>query len=414
MPITALVKPSTELPGITIVSSSGPQALGGLPTVVRRIAGEFASTQPVQIISRFAGDGPSRMSYAAREEPRAVRSGDLSLQVVAPSKLAIPGLPAVRHLTYREPLQATAAWYFSLAFRNSISRATPRNTQIVHSVGAGWELLGFPALRVARARSAIFTVCPAIHPGTWGDSALDARLYKAADIVFALSRSERTRMLEMGVQAEKIVVTGCGPGSEAVGDGDRFRRRYALGDAPLVLFVGRKQRYKGYHALCQAMAIVARTVPSARMVAIGSDGDPPYPEVASNVLDLGRCTDQEKADALAACDVFCLPSTDESFGIVYVEAWAAGKPVVGGPAPAVRELVRDGIDGFCAPQDAGAIASVLSELLASEELRVRLGAAGRQRQQQEFTWRQVAATHQAAFADALARRGRAAPALRVS
>jgi glycosyltransferase involved in cell wall biosynthesis len=399
------VEPSASLPGISIVSSSGPDAIGGLATVVRRIAAELASTQPVQIISRFAGDGPPRMSYVAREQPRTICAAGLTVHVVAPSLFATPVLRVVRHLTYREPSQATAARYFSCAFRRPISRATPRNTQIVHSVGAGWELLGFPALQVARERDAIFTVWPAMHPGVWGDSTLDARLYRAADVVFAQSEFERTRLMQMGVRTEQIVVTGCGPGSEQIGDGTRFRTRHGLGDVPLILFIGRKQRYKGYHALGESIALLRQTVPAARLISVGPEGDLPYPDVAGGVLDLGRCTDQDKADALAACDVFCLPSTQEAFGIVYIEAWAAGKPVVGGPAPAVRELVREGVDGFCVPQEPEAVAAKLAELLSDQELRLRLGAAGRDRQQREFTWRKVAATHRDAYAEALARRG---------
>jgi glycosyltransferase involved in cell wall biosynthesis len=391
-------------PGLSIVSSSGPGALGGLATVVRELAGEFASTQPVQIISRFAGGGPSGVSYVARERRRSLQYSGVPLEVVTPSRAATPGLHLVKHLIHRKPLQGSAARYFSLAYRRSIARAVPSNTQVVHLVGAGWELLGFPALQVARERGAIFSVWPAIHPGAWGDSALDARLYTEADVVFAQSKLERASLIDLGVHPSQIVVTGCGPGSGHVGDGARFKARHGLEQSQTVLFIGRKQRYKGYHALCEAMSLVVQRFPRCRLISIGADGELPYPAVEGGVIDLGRCSEDEKADALAACDVFCLPSREESFGIVYVEAWAAGKPVLGGPAPAVRELVRDGVDGFCCSQDPAAIAAKLVMLLSGEELRTALGEAGRQRQQQQFTWPAVAATHRAAFTDALARR----------
>ncbi len=265
-------------------------------------------------------------------------------------------------------------------------------------------MLGFAALRAARHLHAVFSVWPAIHPGTWGDSTLDAELYKRADLVFAQSRFECGRLIELGVDPRRVIVSGCGPSTRLAGDAARFRSRTSVGDAPLILFIGRKQRYKGYHALCEAMVLLEQVEPRCRLVAVGADGDRPYPPYSARVIDLGRCSDQDKADALAACDVFCLPSIEESFGIVYIEAWAAGKPVVGGTAPAVRELVRDGEDGFCVEQDPRAIANALARLLSDRDLRMRLGEAGRRRQGQHFTWEAVAAAHRAAFGEALARR----------
>lgn len=389
---------------ISIVASNGPQAVGGLATVVRNVAGELAKAHPVRIVSRFEGENPNGLSYIDRETPRRVHADNLSVEIIGPAKVAVPGLPLVQPLLYRPLTQSVAKRIFSLAFERSVARAVPRETQVIHFVGAGWELFGFPARAVARRRDAIFSVWPAIHPGVWGDSPVDASLYRDADIVFAQSRFERRRLVEMGVKEDRVVLTGCAPATDHKGDGNAFRARYRLGAAPLVLFIGRKTRAKGYHALCEAFHKLRETVPPARLVVVGTSCERPYPHVDGRI-DLGCCGDREKADALAACDVLCVPSQEESFGIVYVEGWAAGKPVLAGMAPAVQELVREGVDGFCVDQNPDAIAVRLAEMLTQRELRARLGKAGMQRQQAHFTWPAVAALHVAAFAAAQERRG---------
>jgi len=189
------------------------------------------------------------------------------------------------------------------------------------------------------------------------------------------------------------------PAANLDGDGSRFRTKHALGDRLLILFLARRQEYKGYHALRQAMNKLLIQFPSACLVVAGEDSEPPYPALTNeNVLDLGSLRSlpaevQEKSDALAACDIFCMPSTAEAFGLVYAEAWSYGKPVVGGMAPALKELIEDGVNGFRVSQDPEAIAERLTLLCGDPQLRAKLGAAGQAKQQQFFTWPSVVSTH---------------------
>lgn len=383
---------------ICLVSSNGPSASGGLPAVTRSVASRLAETSSVGIVARFSSGGPQQLSYSARERPQTLRYDGFDLRVIAPVATMTPLLDVAQRCSHHPVLQPTSRRIFERAYGRGLERAIPREAEVVHFVGAGWEMLGFPALRAARRRGACFTVWPAIHPGVWGDSEVDATLYRAADALFAQSRFERDRLIELGVAPERIILSPCGPVLEQPGDAERFRARYGLGSRPLVLFLGRRQRYKGYHAVVEAMQTVRERVSEACLVAAGQHVEPPYPDLEPGALvDLGRCDDQTKADALAACDVLCLPSTAEAFGIVYVEAWASGKPVIGGSAPAVRELIRDGIDGFCVSQSPAEIAARIELVLTDTTLGQRLGAAGRLRQQAEFTWDRVVGIAQTAF-----------------
>jgi glycosyltransferase involved in cell wall biosynthesis len=395
---------AVELPELCLVATSSPAATGGLAAYTRFLARHLTDQFSVASIARFLQGGPRKIDYAAREPPATLCLDGLPVHIIAPPDATVAVLKIAQRLADRPELQGLAPLLFRIAYSPPLARMVARNVRVIHSIGVGWEMLGFSALALARSRGAAFTVCPAIAP-TWGVGRLDAKLYRSADAVFALSRHERRRLLALGVDPSRIVVTGLAPATDDVGDGERFRYRHGIGRRPIVLFLGRKQRYKGYHSLCEAMRGVLKTFRDCLLVAVGPDWEPPYPTLPrGKLLDLGTCDEAEKADALAACDVFCMPSAAEAFGLAYVEAWSYGKPVVGGPAPAVRELIREGRDGFCVPQEPERIAEVLARLLADADLRARLGSAGLARQQREFTWEAVAAVHKQTFNALLERR----------
>jgi glycosyltransferase involved in cell wall biosynthesis len=117
--------------------------------------------------------------------------------------------------------------------------------------------------------------------------------------------------------------------------------------------------------------------------------------IQARVRFTGRVDMDEAGEAMlqaayASADVFCLPSTDraESFGLVLLEAMRARLPVIASaiPGSGVGFVVRDGETGLLVPPgDASALANALRQLAVEPALRARLGAAGAQRWQQEFT-----------------------------
>jgi glycosyltransferase involved in cell wall biosynthesis len=266
--------------------------------------------------------------------------------------------------------------------------------RIIHFIGTGWDLVGFPLQRAAHRRSAIMTCWPAVHPGSWGDAPLDIDLYRRVDAVFAQSDYEVNYLAERGVPREKLVRTACASSVSSAGNGARFRRQHDLAGKHLVLFVGRKSREKGYHALRQAIGQLAECGQSVTLVSIGRDVDPPYPPLDARFdIDLGAATDETKQDALAACDVFALPSEAESFGIVYLEAWAYGKPVICGTAPASRELVIGNDGGLATDGSARDIARQLVELFSDREHRQCLGQNGQRALAAHYTPEATTQTH---------------------
>jgi glycosyltransferase involved in cell wall biosynthesis len=260
---------------------------------------------------------------------------------------------------------------------------------VIHYVGTGWDFFGFAMAKVARNYRAHFVITPALHPGAWGNDRIDARLYHQADAIVCFTNSESQFLQKLGVATEKISVCPLPPTCRADGDGSRFRKKAGLDSHRCVLFVGRRDEGKGYPALLRAWPLVLRVVPDAVLILAGAGGDE-YRELFAgipdhNICDPGVPNEIEKADAIAACDVFCLPSAHESFGIVYVDAWSYRKSVVCGTAPACREFISDGKTGLWANQVPEQLAEKLITLLENQAMRETMGEAGKREQVLRFT-----------------------------
>jgi glycosyltransferase involved in cell wall biosynthesis len=116
-----------------------------------------------------------------------------------------------------------------------------------------------------------------------------------------------------------------------------------------------------------------------------------YEELPDDVRErcrwLGFISDEDKRDLNAAGQVFCMPSRTDSFGIVYLEAWLNGVPVIGARAGGVPEIISDGVDGYLAEfGDVAALANRIELLLRRPEAAHDMGQAGRRKVLAEHTW----------------------------
>jgi glycosyltransferase involved in cell wall biosynthesis len=145
-------------------------------------------------------------------------------------------------------------------------------------------------------------------------------------------------------------------------------------------------RYKNIDKVIMALPRVLAAFPDTHYDIIG-DG-PCRPEleqmarasgIAERVHFLGAVDELRRDAVYAAADVFVLPSTGEGFGIVFLEAWNFGLPCIASNRDAAREVIRDGVDGFCVDPEPDRIAEAVGALLADPERRRAMGEAGRQR-----------------------------------
>ncbi len=170
-------------------------------------------------------------------------------------------------------------------------------------------------------------------------------------------------------------------------DGARFRTKYGLGDKKIVLFVGRKEFHKRYDLAVEAIELIGND--RLVLVMIGRDIDG-QPVSSPHVVCLGEVGHQDLIDAYDACDVFLLPSENESFGMVFLEAWARRKPVIGNRACGpVACLIDEGDNGYLC-SSATEIAGRIAELMADPELGRRLGRAGYEKVARRYTWDAIA------------------------
>ena len=145
-----------------------------------------------------------------------------------------------------------------------------------------------------------------------------------------------------------------------------------------VLFLGRfDERRKGMDVLLRALPALAERFPDVQVLIVGRGDEDELCEeagpLADNLRFLGQVGDEEKASALRSADVYCAPNTGgESFGIVLVEAMAAGTAVVASDLDAFRRVLRDGEAGRLVPVDDGrALADALIDVLGDQALRTR-------------------------------------------
>lgn len=150
-----------------------------------------------------------------------------------------------------------------------------------------------------------------------------------------------------------------------------------------VLFLGRyDEPRKGMTTLLEAMPKVIERFPDVQLLIVGRGDEDELRSQASEFVDyirfLGQVDDSGKASAMRSADVYCAPNTGgESFGIVLVEAMAAGTAVVASDLDAFRRVLQDGEVGRLVPvEDGDALADALIAVLADDKLRERYVSAG--------------------------------------
>jgi Glycosyltransferase len=124
------------------------------------------------------------------------------------------------------------------------------------------------------------------------------------------------------------------------------------------------------------------------------------PSDRTRIRFLPYAPESVKRDALAAADVFALPSRTDSFGIVFLEAWCYGVPVIGARAGGIPDVITDGSDGLLVRfGDVAGLAQAIRLLLDDRALARRLGAAGREKTLRSLTWDHVYARARAVYAE---------------
>jgi phosphatidyl-myo-inositol dimannoside synthase len=215
--------------------------------------------------------------------------------------------------------------------------------------------------------------------------------FRQADLFMAPSRYTIDKIVEIhGIRAEKTrrLAWPVNPVFlELAGKAERLPAPAAFPDGLVLLAVARlmaKERYKGVDQLMQAVARLAPRHPSLQLAVVGRGDDFARHQelaaelgIASRVRFFDNISPAETAACYSRCDVFALPSTGEGFGLVFLEAMAFGKPVIGAAAGGVTDIIKHGQNGLLVRAgDLDELIQALERLLTSESLRIELGRTG--------------------------------------
>jgi phosphatidylinositol alpha-1,6-mannosyltransferase len=231
-------------------------------------------------------------------------------------------------------------------------------------------------------------------------------LYKGAASIIANSAHTKRLLVDIGVRPERIHVIHPGVNAAAFqaneSAGESIRLRHNLGGAFVLLTVGRLQRRKGQDMVIRALRLIKKQIPNVIYMIVGTGEEYGYLRelvklegVSESVVFVGSIPDEERSAYYSACDVFVMPNRQvdadiEGFGIVFLEAGAAARPVIGGLSGGTAEAIQEGVTGLRVDGDSvQAIAAAVIELLTDLEHARAVGKRARQWVETAFTWESI-------------------------
>ncbi len=268
-------------------------------------------------------------------------------------------------------------------FNLALVQACGKNTDIVHA--NDWMTVPAGVMLKKRGKKFLFH----IHSTEYDRTNFNPRKWvvdiekmgaEMADLVVANSFRTKKQLVELyGIDPKKIEVIYNGTNIERF-SGPINKNLKKPGDK-VALFVGRLTIQKGVWHLLQAAKQVVEKEPKAKFVIVGSGPDMPYLidtaiklGIEKNVIFTGKLSEEELIAAYRMCDVFVMPSVNEPFGIVALEALASGKPVILSKTSGVGEVIDHcfKVDYW----DTNLLASRILEVFHYKELKKAMGRNG--------------------------------------
>jgi len=212
----------------------------------------------------------------------------------------------------------------------------------------------------------------------------ERRAYHQLDVAIANSQFTAQVVAERyAIPSSRLLV--CHKSVDVARFADIPRRRAAIAPhPPTVLFVGGNMQRKGLSTLIRAAPAIRAVLPGVEFWVVGRDRAEARMRLLGKALGvaesfhfLGLQTQAQLLDLYARADAFAMPSLSEAFGVVFLEAMAAGVPTIGTRVGGIPEIIRHGENGLLVePEDATGLANTLIEVLTRAELRERLRLAG--------------------------------------
>jgi len=287
-------------------------------------------------------------------------------------------------------------------YKNLIREIRNCDIVVIHTLPYFHNLVGF--LFAKLYRKVIFAV-PHFHPGHLQfERKIFFKMLNACDAVIAVSEHEKKYLINKNISTEKIFVSGNAVNLEQLKEdyflknfkAELFREYKIKDNSKKIIFIGRKEVYKGVFVLIDVLnRLTGETGIDLYLFLIGPDTpdfNRIYPTVNKSgrlhIINFGVVSEEEKETLLQLSDVLVLPSEFEAFGIVFLEAWKYGKPVVGINRGAVPDVIGDA--GLCAEYGNTAdLKDKIKKILFDEKLASEMGAKGREKVVNQYSIEKV-------------------------
>lgn len=274
------------------------------------------------------------------------------------------------------------------------------NADVIMATTISYDFCNYPTWRAGKKNAKPFVLYGAIHLHKKVSDYNDPALVKAriCDCYISNTEYERNELINYGVKPHKIVNIGTGIDIEGMQCSDddiaAFKAKHNInGNNVIVGFVGRLVKGKGVGILLDAFRQMHKQNKHAKLLLAGGTTDY-VPEIKTAMQEenlpiilIEDFEDSMKPLLFNCIDIFVLASQSESFGVVFLEAWACRKPVIGTNMGAVASLVKDGEDGVLfTAGDAEDLLQKINILAADKNLRQRLGANGHAKAVNNYSW----------------------------
>lgn len=234
----------------------------------------------------------------------------------------------------------------------------------------------------------------------------------AADLYIANTDFEKDHLVQSGVEEEKIRVVGIGTSIIENADFSLsdacLRKAHGIPDEHITItYLGRQEAFKGLPLLLQAFKRLSEKNDNLTLIIAGARGgySNAIDKIKANEKNIhvyNNITEKQKTEILRCTDILVLPSKEESFGIVFIEAWSFYKPVIGANIPAIASLINDGKDGLLfRKDDVESLISKMDVLIYNKNFREELGVNGNKKFRENYRWEIVAAKFRSAYIEAI-------------
>ena len=367
---------------LIIFSTDYPPLIGGISTYSYQLARNLVKMNRVTVLAPHA---PGDRAFDARQPFQTVRVAN------------VPVLRELLCMTY-------ILWL----------HAQERIDCIVNTVWFPCGLLSYYLSRVASVRYVV---------GAYASEMLDdnrslkrqikgllsgfkIKTFLSASMMLAVSQYTKGKLVEMGCPSEKVMILNAGvdvgqfcPGAKA----DALARKHGIGKGDLVLLsVGRLDLHKGHDIVLRALPKILEEVPNLIYLIVGDGPERAHLQalaedygLSAKVQIIGQVEDEHLVEYYRLCDVFVMPSREiegrvdliEGFGMVFLEANACAKPVIGGLSGGVPDAVLDKETGLLVdPTSPEEVAAAVILLCKDKAYADKLGHMGLKRCRDVFSW----------------------------